>query len=136
MKKNIIFLMFAIAGLLFAGVQNVNAQIYGEDHVTFGWNDGNCDCSEPLTKLVRVVITTYPGGSPVDDTNWYTPHYNPETYDGDVNLDDCEEACYTVTVYIAYSDNSGTCCTGSASANVTGYQLFSTYVFPNDIIMN
>lgn len=134
MKKNIIFLMIALAGFMFAGVQSANAQMYGEYHVTVEWNDDNCDCSDPVTKRVRVVITSYPGGDPVDDSGWKITTSSPYTYDGDVNLDDCAEPCYTVTVYIAYSDNSGPCCAGYDSDNVTGFQLFEGITFTGIIL--
>ena len=125
-----------MAGLLFAGVQNVNAQTDDTYHVTFGWNDSNCDCSEPVKKQVIVIITTYPGGLPAFGSGWYTPSSNPETYDGEAQIAECEDPCYTVTVYIVYSDNSGVCCTGSDSDNVTGQQLIDGYVFEDPIIMN
>ncbi len=136
MKKIIFVLIFAMAGLLFAGVQSVNAQTDGAFSVTFGWNDNNCNCSEPVTKWARVVITEYPGGGLVHDSNWQTPGSNPYTYDGDANLADCDDPCYTVTVYILYEDNTGPCCAGSDSANVTGQDLVGGYVFEDTIIMN
>ena len=136
MKKNIIILVFAMAGLLFAGVQSANAQTDGAFSVKFGWNDNNCNCSEPVTKWARVIITEYPGGDPVDESEWYEPSSNPETYDGEADLVDCNNPCYTVTVYIVYEDNTGYCCTGSDSANVTGQQLVLGYVFEDPIIMN
>ena len=136
MKTKLILLVFAMAGLLFAGVQSVNAQTDVGYSVTFGWNDNNCSCNDPVTKLVRVIITEYPGGGDVDDSDWYTPSSNPETYDGDTDIVDCDDPCYTITVYIVYSNNTVPCCTGSDSANVTGQQLVVGYTFPNPIIMN
>jgi hypothetical protein len=136
MKKNIIFLMIALSGFLFIGVQSANAQIDGPYQVSFGWDDSNCNCSDPVTKLVRVVITTYPGGLPVDDSDWDTPSGNPETYDGETELIDCGEPCYTVTVFVVYLNNSVPCCSGYSSENVRGEQLDEGYEFPDDIIMN
>ena len=136
MKKNIIFMMIALAGFMFIGVQSANAQMDGTYYVTFGWDDSNCNCSEPVTKQVRVVITTYPGGLPVDDSGWYTPSSNPEEYEDEADLIDCETPCYTVTVFVVYLNGTTQCCYGYSSENVMGDQLDAGYEFPDDIIMN
>jgi hypothetical protein len=55
MKKNIIFLMIALAGFMFVGVQSVNAQM--DYSFNFSWDEDNCSCSDPVTKIARVILT-------------------------------------------------------------------------------
>jgi hypothetical protein len=135
MKKFIYIL--ALLGLIISTSLTSNAQV--NYSVQFDWDDSACDCNEPVTKEGRIIITEYPGGSQVDDTGWFTMTSNPYTYNGSCNgLRDCvdEHPCYTVYVFVRYKDNTGTCCSGSDSANTTGEDLFGIFDFPNTIILN
>ena len=135
--KRVYTVLLVIVCISLMSFKDVKAQDNVNFSVTFGWDDSNCSCSEPLTKEVRVIITNYPGGGTVHDSEWYTPSSNPETYNGNDNINtDCESPCYTVSMYVRYEDNTGICCSCSASANVTGQQLVSGYTLPYTIVMN
>ena len=139
MKKNIIILIFAMAGFLFAGVQSNNSQKNVDYSVTFEWNDNNCSCSEPVTKYVKFIIYTYPGSDFVDDSDWEQPTSNPNTiYENGPIRNDCISDCYIVFAYVKYIDGSGICCEGSANETCTGQELISGFPFSpnNNIIMN
>jgi hypothetical protein len=63
----------------------------------------------------------------------------PDTYTGDASgLRDCvdEHPCYTVYVYMVYKDNTGVCCSGYTSENVTGQDLFDGVTLQSNIILN
>jgi hypothetical protein len=135
--KKIIFIS-AMMSLMVFNMFTVNAQV--NYSVTFGWNDSNCDCNEPVTMEGWIIINEYPGGTNVVTTGWFTMTTNPFTYSNSSSgLRDCvdEHPCYTVYDYVRYKDNTGTCCSGSGSENTTGQDLFSGYfTLTNQIILN
>ena len=127
--------MIALAGFMFVGVQSANAQ---QDYsVEFGWDDGNCNCDDPITKEVRFILYTYPGLVFVDDSGWVTPSANPNTINenGPIRTD-CHSDCYIVVAFVKYEDGGGVCCTGSASETCTGQELIDGFSFTNTITMN
>ena len=137
MKKIIFVLIFAMAGLLFAGMQSVNAQDDVDYWVSFDWNDNSCSCNEPVTKYVKFEVYTYPGGLFVDDSGWEeATGTSCIIYENGPIRTDCHSDCYTVFAYVKYVDNSGICCEGDASETCTGQQLVDGYPFENTIIMN
>ncbi|MBW6479810.1 MAG: hypothetical protein K0B37_10300 [Bacteroidales bacterium] len=134
--KKIIFIT-ALLSLVVANALTSMAQV--NYSVKFNWDDSNCHCNEPVTMKGKIIIREYPGGTLVDETVWFTMTSNPWTYNGYASgLRDCvdEHPCYTVYVFVAYTDNTGVCCSGSDSANTTGESLFETFYFPNTIILN
>lgn len=136
MKTKLFILIFALIGMSLMSFQNAPP---GVDYsVTFGWDDSGCSCTEPITKVVRVVIIEISTGDTIVDTDFYTPHSNPEVHTGNDDIKtDCGDPCYKVDVYVVYLNNSVPCCTGSATLNVTGELLVGTgVVFPSTITMN
>jgi hypothetical protein len=125
MKKIIFVLIFAMAGLLFAGVQRVNAQANWS--VTIIWNDDDCNCGPIESKyitnieLIKLPSTTlYSLPNPIDVTsNVNNIYIHSANSDYDV---DCVN-CYKVTATVEYNDIEGKCCEGKGSSIVSGTAL-------------
>ncbi len=135
MKNIIVFFLFVAISLLSA--YSSNGQV--NYSVQFDWDDQYCSCNEPVTKEARVVVSTYPAGSPVDDSGWFTISNNPHThYDNAGGIRDCDDdnPCYTVNVYLRYKDNTGICCSGSEVENTTGQSLINGFTLSNTILLN
>ena len=134
MKKNIIFLVIALAAFMFVGVQSADAQAHYS--VTFGWNDFACECGEILDKEVKITLYTYPGNVEIDPTDWETATTNPYTVYSTVDeLEDCQTDCYKVVAEVRYTDSSGLCCSGSAYETFTGSELSNGATFTLTIPM-
>ena len=109
MKKNIIILMLAMTGFLFASVQNINAQQnYG---ITVAWVDDNCQCNEPYYGFVMVFVINTETNDTIINEPWTRDDTSPHYFSGSAPIvTDCY--CYSVNAAVYYQDGS-VCCQGT-----------------------
>ena len=122
MKKTIFVLIFAMAGLLFAGVQSVNAQVNYSFWVE--WDDTECDGGTILEKrlewkVIYIATQAVIGSDVVNVTSSSNP-YEVLAY-GNV-IYDCPN-CYEVSARVSYRDSTGWFCTGDDSVICDGDEL-------------
>lgn len=134
MKKIIFVLLFAMAGLLFAGMQSVNAQV--PYTVNISWNDNNCHCDTVTKKECRVVLVDVVTSVTLDDSGWYTVSGTTDTYNSNAAIDYDAQDRYQLTIAIAYYDDENkVCCSGLRSVIYDGDDFLVPINFPT-IIMN
>jgi hypothetical protein len=108
MKKNIIFLMIALAGFMFVGVQSVNAQM--SYTVNINWSDGGCNCGTVIAKQARVIVTDVVTSDVLDDSGWYKVTGLSDEYTSTAAIVLDTQDRYRVTVAVIYNDTETTVC--------------------------
>jgi hypothetical protein len=126
MKKNIIFLMLALAGFIFVGVQSVNAQ--QNYSITVTWNNSNCQCSEPNYGYVMVFVINTETNDTIINEPWTRDDTSPHLFTGSAPIEtDCN--CYSVNAAVYYQDGS-VCCQGTKVETWQGQKLISGGTIP------
>ena len=134
MKKIIFVLIFAMAGLLFAGMQSVNAQVDYTVHIA--WNDNNCNCDTVTIKKCRVVLVDLVTSITLDDSEWYTVSGTTDIYNSSADIIYDAEDRYRLTIAVVYyNDENKVCCSGSDSVVYDGDDFLLPIPFPT-IFMN
>jgi hypothetical protein len=133
MKKNIIFILIALAGFMFAGVQSANAQI--DYDVNISWDDSNCSCSDPVTKYARVILTYESTSTVLDDSGWYRVYGDDDDFSSNAAIYLDAQHTYRLSVAIAYYSGGNVCCSGTRSELYDGDDFLIPIIFP-EIEMN
>jgi len=105
--------MIALAGFMFAGVQSANAQM--DYSVNFSWNEYNCSCSDPVTKIARVILTDVVTSATLDDSGWYTVFGLDDLYESNAAIVLDTQDRYRLTIAVVYLNGTTVCCSGSDS---------------------
>ena len=133
MKKNILFIMIALAGFMFAGVQSVNAQM--SYSVNFSWNEYNCSCSDPVTKKARVILTDVVTNATLDDSGWYKVSGLADLYESNAAIVFDTKDRYRLTIAVVYMNGTTVCCSGSKNSVWDGDDFLQTIPF-DEITLN
>ncbi len=110
-----------MAGLLFAGVQRVNAQ--QNYTIEVDWNEEVCECNEPNYGYVKVFVINTLTNDTIINEPWTRDDTSPHVFMGSAPIDS-ECFCYSVNAAVYYQDGS-VCCQGTNSQIWWGQDLIS-----------
>jgi len=127
MKKKILFIIIALAGFMFAGVQSATAQM--DYSVNFSWNEDSCSCSKPITKMARVILTDVVTNATLDDSGWYKVSGLFNIYDSNAAIILDTQNRYRLTIAVVYMNGTTVCCSGSSNSVWDGDDFLDTIPF-------
>ncbi len=125
--------MITLAGFMFTGVQNANAQV--DYDVNISWDDGNCSCSDPVTKYVRVILTYESTSTVLDDSGWHKVSGEFDAFSSNAAIYLDAQHVYRLTIAVVYYSGGNVCCSGTRSELYDGDEFLIPIDFP-EIEMN
>ncbi|PIQ33992.1 MAG: hypothetical protein COW63_04490 [Bacteroidetes bacterium CG18_big_fil_WC_8_21_14_2_50_41_14] len=108
MKRTIIFLMIALAGFMFVGVQSATAQW----SVDVSIDDNNCNCNNITKKEISWVVR-YTNDNTIFANGSSTFTTNPVTISGTESVDPDSWKTFQVCVNVKYYNENIVCCEGT-----------------------
>jgi len=108
MKKNIIFLIIALAGFMFVGINSATAQWSVDVTV----DDANCNCNNITKKEISWVVR-YTNDNTIFAYGSSTFTTNPVTISGTESVDPDSWKTFQVCVNVKYYNENVVCCEGS-----------------------